>query len=169
MKTDDCVRRPPRPVVEPNGKIQLAAVGQHVTVVNLRSERIERNIDVGKFAQPAGVAVAPDGTKVYVTYGQYGPYGSDVAVIDARTDRVEHRIPLRTLGRNEGAEDIAIVPGGREAFVSAFEVVTPGPYGPVPLRGVIPVNLVKDIALPKISFGEPVFYGISTGAVIFGR
>lgn len=169
LATDECVRRPPHPVIEPNGKIQLAAVGQHVTVVDLRSERIERNIDMGRYAEPTGVAVAPDGKKVYVTYGTYGPYGSDVAVIDSRTDTIERRIPLRTLGREEGAGDIAVTPGGREAFVSAFQGITPGPGGPAVLRGVIPVNLVEGVALPKISFGKPISYGISTGAVVFGR
>lgn len=167
IKNGDCVARPSRPEIEPNGKIQLAAVGQYVAVVDLGSERIERNIDVGKFAQPMGVAVAPDGAEVYVTYGQYGPYGSSVAVIDARTGRVERRIPLRTLGRGEGVGDIAVSPRGGEAFVSAF--VASDSASMESLRSVIPVNLVKDLALPPVSLGLPASAGVSTGAVIFGQ
>jgi DNA-binding beta-propeller fold protein YncE len=170
IKTALCVKRPSRPVVEPNGKIQFYAGGNHVTVIDLRSNTIEREIDVGKGAQPTGVAVAPDGSQIYVTYGQYGELGGDVTVINARTDKTVVQINEGFAPRsNQGADDIAITPGGAEAFVSAFQVVTPGPYGPTVFRGVVPINLASDTAEPAIDFGAPANYGVSTGAVVFGK
>ncbi len=169
LKTNGCVATPKHPVFEPNGRIQFGAVGQFVDVVNLRRDTIVGRIDVGKFSQPTGVAVSPDGRSVYVTFGQWGVRGRQIAVIDSTTDAVAAWIGDGiTLGRNEGTDDIALTPDGREAFLSAFEVVTPGPFGAKTYRGVVVVDLTTDTAQPGISFGQPVQPGMSTGPVIFG-
>jgi DNA-binding beta-propeller fold protein YncE len=169
ISTGDCIATPRTPVVEPNGKIQLYAGGQFVNVVDLRSNRIVGRIDFGKSSQPTGVAVSPDGAELSVTFGQFGQRGNQIAVVSTRTDRVEARIDDRVpLSRNQGADDIAVSPDGKEAFLSSFAVVTPGPYGPVTLRGVVVVNLESDMADPAISFGAPVANGTSTGPVVFG-
>jgi DNA-binding beta-propeller fold protein YncE len=169
LKTDECVATPKHPVHEPNGRIQFAAVGQFVNVVNLRRDTIVGRIDLGKFSQPTGVAVSPDGGRVYVTFGQWGDRGRQIAVIDSATDAVAAWIGDGiALSRNEGTDDIALTPDGREAFLSAFEVVTPGPFGAKTYRGVVVVDLTTDTAQPGISFGQPVKPGMSTGPVIFG-
>jgi DNA-binding beta-propeller fold protein YncE len=169
LKTDECVATPKHPVHEPNGRIQFGAVGQFVDVVNLRSDKIVHRTDVGKFSQPTGVAVSPDGKTVYVTFGQYGDRGNQIAVIDAATGAVEAWIGDGiALSRNEGTGDIALTPDGTEAFLSAFEVVTPGPFGAKTYRGVVVVDLTTETAEPGISFGQPVKPGMSTGPVIFG-
>ena len=169
ISTGDCIPTPKSPVVEPNGKIQLYAGGQFVDVVSLRTNKIVGRIDIGRSSQPTGIAVSPTGAKLYVTFGQFGQRGTQVAVIDTRTNRVEaHLSDGAPLGRNEGVDDIAVTPNGKEAFLSSFAVVTPGPYGPVTLRGVVMVNLTSGAAGSPVSFGTPVSYGTSTGPVVFG-
>jgi len=165
----NCVATPKSPVAEPNGKIQLAAVGQFVNVVDLRSNKIVGRIDVGKYSEPTGIAVSPDGTKLYVTFGQFGERGNQIALINTRTDGIEARINDGIpFSRNLGADDLAVTPDGKEVFLSSFAVVTPGPDGQVTLRGVVVVNLESGRADPAISFGNPVAYGTSTGPVVFG-
>jgi len=168
LDTDECVATPKHTIHEPNGRIQFAAVGQFVNVVNLRSDKIVGRIDVGKVSQPTGVAVSPDGKSVYVTFGQFGDRGNQIAVIDSTSDAVDAWIGDGiALSRNEGTDDIALTPDGTEAFLSAFEVVTPGPFGAKTDRGVVVVDLTTDTAQPGISFGAPVKPGMSTGPVIF--
>ena len=74
-----------------------------MNVVDLRSNKIVDSIDVGRFSQPTGIAVSPDGADLYVTFGQFGRRGNQVEVISSRTDRVEalfnDGIPL---SRNQG-------------------------------------------------------------------
>jgi DNA-binding beta-propeller fold protein YncE len=167
IPTGLCVKRPPHPVIEPNGRIQLYAGGDHVTVVDLRSNRIQGEIDVGRGAQPTGIAVAPDGGDIYVTYGQYGGRGGRVSVIDTQNQKIQAQINEGFDSDGEqGTNAIAVSPDGAEAFVSGFEV---GPGGPAVFRGVVPLNLASDRADPAIDLGTPADDGVSTGGVVFGR
>ncbi len=168
LSTGECVPDPKKPVPEPNGKIQLAAVGQHVDVVNLKTDRIEKTITLSEYSDPTGVAITSDGFTLLVSHGQYSPDAQRLTVINSHTDSIGSEIDLSSLGRNEGSGDIAITPDGKEAFISGFQVVTPGPYGPVLLRGVVIVNLTDTSQQRTISFGTPAQYGLSTGPVIFG-
>ena len=169
LKTNECVPVPRSSVPEPNGRIQLYAGGQHVDVLNLKTNRIERSIKLSKYSDPTGIAITPDGSTVFVSHGQYSPDAQRLTVINAHSGRIEAEIDLSSLGRNQGSGDIAITPDGKQAFVSGFQVVTPGPYGPVVLRGVVIVNLTDTSQQRTISFGTPAQYGLSTGPVIFGR
>jgi hypothetical protein len=169
LSTNECVPVPRKPVPEPNGQTQLAAVGQHVDIVNLKTDRISKSINLGIDAEPTGVAITPDGSTLYVSHGQYSPYAQRLTVINTHTDSIDSEVDLSSLlGRNEGSGDIAITPDGKQAFVSGFQGVTPGPYGPVVLRGVVIVNLADPSQQRTISFGTPAQYGLSTGPVIFG-
>ena len=124
-----------------------------MNVVDLRSNKIVGRIDVGKYSEPTGIAVSPDGTKLYVTFGQFGERGNQIVLINTRTDGVEARINDGIpFSRNLGADDLAVTPDGKEAFLSSFAVVTPGPDGQVTLRGVVvvdwnPVGLIQQSAL----------------------
>lgn len=170
ISTGDCLATPKHPVLEPNGRIQFYAGGQFVNVVDLKANKIVGSIDVGKRSQPTGIAESPDGAKLYVTFGEFGQRGNEIAVINTRTDTVETSINDGIpLSRIEGADDIAVTPDGKEAFLSSFAVVTPGPYGPMTLRGVAIVDLESSTANRAISFGTPVSYRTSTGPVAFGR
>jgi DNA-binding beta-propeller fold protein YncE len=167
LSTDLCVKKPSHPIVEPNGRIQLGAAGDHVTVVDLQTNTIARELDVGKVAQPTGIAVAPDGSAIYVTYGQYSAMGGDVSVIDAETGKVLVQIKdgfPSDIG--EGADAIAVTPDGTQAFVSHFVV---GPGGPTALPGVVPVDLTADRAGPAIDLGSSVNAGAAFAGVVFGR
>jgi DNA-binding beta-propeller fold protein YncE len=169
ITTRNCVAPPRNPVVEPNGKIQLIE-GQFVNVVDLHTNRIVGSVDVGKSSQPTGIAVSPEGAKLYVTFGEYGQRGNQIAVINTRTNRVEARINDGIpLSRDQEAWDIGVTPQGNEAIVSSFALVLADPNNPVTLRGVVMVNLASDTASPAISFGKPVSHGMSTGPVVFGN
>ena len=170
LSTNECVPAPSEPVPEPNGRTQLAAVGQHVDVLDLLTDRIEKTINLGIDASPTGVAITPDGSTVFVSHGQYSRAAQQLTVIDAHTESVTSEIQLPSLCCNEGSDDVAITPDGKQAFVSSIRSITPGPYGgPVPLRGVIIVNLGDTTEQRAISFGTPLQYGLSTGPVVFGR
>lgn len=170
LSTSECVPVPKKPVPEPNGRIQLFAGGQHVDVVNLKTDRIEKAITLSKYSDPTGVAITPDGSTLFVSHGQYSSDAHRLTVINTHTDSVDSEIDLSSLlGRNEGSGDIAITPDGKEAFISGFQVITPGPAGPVVLRGVVIVNLSATSQQRTISFGTPAQYGLSTGPVIFGQ
>jgi DNA-binding beta-propeller fold protein YncE len=168
--TGKCVPTPTHPVTEPNGRIQLYAAGNEVTVVDLSTNKITQQLAVGTSAMPTGVAVSPDGTKVYVTYGIYGNHGNDITVIDARTNTIERQLhDALPANRGDGATYISINPKGNEAFVTGFTVITPGPAGPVTFRGAVLVNLATGQPAASVRFGAPVKYGESTGPVLFGR
>jgi DNA-binding beta-propeller fold protein YncE len=168
--TGKCVATPAHPVTEPNCCIQLYAAGNQVSVVNLSTDQITKEVAVGTSAMPTGVAVSPDGTKVYVTYGLYGNHGNDITVIDARTNTIERQLhDALPANRGDGATYIAISPEGNEAFVTGFTVITPGPAGPVTFRGAVLVNLATGRPATAVRFGAPVTYGESTGPVLFGQ
>lgn len=168
ISSGQCGKPPTHPISEPNGHIQLAAVGDHVSVVDLADDRIVRNIDVGKWADPTGVALSSTGSTIYLTFGRYGTSGEVVAELNASTGQITARIATG-VGPNAGSDLIAVTPNGSEAFVSGFDVVTPGPEGPLVFRGVVPIDLGSRSADRPISFGAPVAYGLSTGAVFFGE
>ncbi len=169
IKTGRCQAPPTRPVAEPNGYVQLAAVGDQVSVVDLSHDRIVRNINVGKGAEPEGVALSPTGSTLYITYGKYGRNGEYVGVLDSFTGKTVSLIKANLESPNTGTSHIAVTPDGNEAFVSGFEAITPGPEGPVVFRGVVPIDLRAEVAGRAISFGAPVQYGLSTGKVVFGQ
>jgi DNA-binding beta-propeller fold protein YncE len=169
LSTGQCESPPKKAVREPNGHVQLAAVGEHVSVVDLVHRRISGNIDVGRGAEPEDVAVSPDGSTLYLTYGKYGTKGRFVGVVDASTRKTLASIDEGLASVDQGAGLIALTPNGQEAMTSAFEVITPGPEGPVVFRGVVPINLRTRRAGRPIGFGSPVTYGLSTGRVVFGQ
>lgn len=169
ISTGRCEGPPERPVAEPNGHVQLIAGGDQVSVVDLTDDRIAGNIDVGEGSEPRGVALSPNGSTLYLTYGKYGPDGDSLGVVDPLTGRTVSRVTFGLGSRNGGAGQIALTPDGSEAFVSSFEVLTPGPAGPVVFRGVVPIDLRTGVAGSAISFGPPAQYGLSTGEVVFGQ
>jgi DNA-binding beta-propeller fold protein YncE len=169
INSGQCEKPPTHPISEPNGRIQLASVGSTVSVVDLADNRVVRNINLGKWANPMAVALSPTGSILYITFGKYGTKGAEVAELEAPSGKTTARIPIGLGSPNTGSDLIAISPDGNEAFVSGFDVVTPGPDGPVVFRGVVPINLRTRDADRPISFGVPVTYGLSTGSVLFGK
>jgi DNA-binding beta-propeller fold protein YncE len=170
IRTGQCQGPPRHPIAEPNGRIQLAAVGDHVSMVDLSNDRIVRNINVGKWSEPQGVALSPSGSTLYLTYGKYGRSGDYVGVVDPLTGKTVARIADGLGSPNGGTDQVVVTPNGREAFLSAFQVVTGfGPTGPVVFRGVVPIDLRTGVAAKPISFGAPEPSWLSTGAVIFGQ
>ncbi len=167
IHTGQCQLPPRRPLVEPNGRIQLFAGGDEISVVNLSGGRIARTLTLGKASEPTGIAVSPDGSLLYVTHGAYSPQGRFLSVLTPTGIEVV-RID-DGLGVNTGANAVAIAPAGSEAYLSSFQIVTPGPFAPTVLRGVIAVNLKNRTAGSPVDFGSPVAYGTSTGGVAFGR
>ncbi len=68
-----------------------------VSVIDTAKDKVTSTVDVGKY--PWGVAVVPDGTKVYVT-NSHG--GGTVSVIDVAKNMV-----IKTININSGADGVA--------------------------------------------------------------
>src|SRR5690554_1960658 len=66
----------------PNGR------SGNVSVINTDTNEVEYSVDVG--ADPEGVVITPDGTRVYVT----NSYLNNVSVIDTATNNVISMVPV---------------------------------------------------------------------------
>ena len=79
-----------------------------VTIFNITTDTIIANVSVGK--DPCGVAISPDGTKVYVTNEE----SKNVSVIDSSTYNVINvSVEMYPLG-------IAITPDGTKLYVANY-------------------------------------------------
>jgi gliding motility-associated-like protein len=98
-----------------NGFAYIAnAVSDNVTVINAQTHIAVATIPVG--ALPAGVAVSPDGTKVYVTNNNNRTIGLEVgsvSVINAVTNTVSSVV---TVGNNPIG--VAVGPDGKNVYVA---------------------------------------------------
>src|SRR5437660_1442940 len=91
------------------------ASGNDVSVIDTATNAIVAAVTVGSTAdQTHGVAVPPDGARVYVTTISEQPYGHfGVAVIDTATNTVVKTIPLPPLPKA-----IAVAPDGKRVYVA---------------------------------------------------
>lgn len=161
-RSGTCVKEPTIPNLESNSHIGFSADGDHVSVVNLRTDVIEKDIDVGANSQPTGVAISPDGTKVYVTNGEFQSDEDKVTVISAASESVIGRLTYGSSATrgSGGAYGIAISPNGKTAYIGQF-VCTPalctGTSGAPPIyEGLVAVDLTskgisRPIPLPNLA------------------
>jgi YVTN family beta-propeller protein len=84
-----------------------------VSVIATATSTVTATIPVG--SGPSGVAVTPDGTKVYVANNGFG-FGTNVSVIDAATNTVIATIPVGSSPSN-----VAVTPDGRRVYVANFQ------------------------------------------------
>jgi YVTN family beta-propeller protein len=84
-----------------------------VSVIDTATNTVTATIPVG--SGPSGVAVTPDGTKVYVANAFFG-FGTNVSVIDAATNTVIATIPAGSAPGN-----VAVTPDGRRVYVTNFQ------------------------------------------------
>lgn len=106
------------------GSNNFAPIGTTVSVVNLQSNTIVKDIKVG--IQPSGIAITPDGKLAYVTNYNTLYLGQNftnltagigtVNVIDIATDQV--LCPVIVVGSSPA--NIAISPDGKRAYVSNY-------------------------------------------------
>jgi YVTN family beta-propeller protein len=84
-----------------------------VSVIDTATNTVSATVNVGNY--PVGVAVNPDGTKVYVTnnMGSYPNLQSIVSVIDTATNKVTANI---SLGNNPFPADVAVSPDGTKVY-----------------------------------------------------
>jgi len=86
-----------------------SGIGNTVSVVDTATKQIT-TVTVGRNgAGPAGVAVSPDGTRVWVANSSAGA----IAIIDTTTNKVVKTIPVPS-----GAVYVAISPDGHQAYVT---------------------------------------------------
>ena len=86
--------------------------GDTVSVINTATNTVTATIAVG--SGPWGVAVSPDGSKIYVgNLGQYPSYGNTVSVIDSVTNTV-----VATISVGNGPYGIAVTPDGSKVYVA---------------------------------------------------
>ena len=80
--------------------------GNTVSVINTSGNTFIANISVGNF--PHGVAVSPDGSRVYVT----NEYSDSLSVIDTATNTVIATVPVGSF-----PEGVAVSPDGSKVYV----------------------------------------------------
>lgn len=93
--------------LSPSGTRLYVATSAGITVINTFNQSIVTKVSFG--GRPTGVAVTPDGSRVYVT----GQESDTVTVIDTATNTVARTIPVGP----EPYYGIAITPDGRRAYV----------------------------------------------------
>jgi YVTN family beta-propeller protein len=82
-----------------------------VSVIDTATNTVSTTIPVG--GQPFGVAVTPDGSKVYV--GNNAFFGGIVQVINPATNGVSANIPVGGL-----LQGVAVTPDGRKVYVATY-------------------------------------------------
>jgi YVTN family beta-propeller protein len=103
--------------VSPDGRWAVAAnygtaqaPGSTLTVLDLRSRKVERTIDLGEYRRPHGIAYLPGGTRVLVTSEQ----SQTLVIVDVTTGRVERTIRTNVAGTHL----FVLAKDGRRAWVS---------------------------------------------------
>ncbi|HZN11116.1 MAG TPA: beta-propeller fold lactonase family protein, partial [Blastocatellia bacterium] len=91
----------------PTGKIALGSAGYHALDERGRAEA--RRAGRGEFAFPAGIAVAPDGARLYVAEN----LANKVAVVDLAREQVVAKVEV-----GEYPYDCVVAPDGRRVYVS---------------------------------------------------
>jgi YVTN family beta-propeller protein len=115
-----------------------------VSVIDTATDMVTATIPGGLV--PFGVAVSPDGSKVYVT-NSVSPTGT-VSVIDTATNTVSATIPVGVF-----PEGVAVSPDGSKVYVANHGSINPGPVS------------VIDTATNTVSAAVPVGFG-SVGVAV---
>lgn len=109
--------QPHEVTVSPDGRRAVAAnygtgpsPGRTLTVMDLRSGKVERTIDLGEYRRPHGIAFLPGGRRVLVTSEQ----NQALLVVDVTTGRVERAIRTNVAGTHL----FVLSKDGRRAWVS---------------------------------------------------
>ncbi len=84
-----------------------------VSVIDTATNKIVVTINEDVGDTPIGVAINPQGTKVYVSNSGFNYSHSSVSVIDTATNKVTAKVPVRGV-----AFGIAITPNGKSVYVA---------------------------------------------------
>ncbi len=132
----------------PFAYITCSDFGGTVSVIDTATNNVIAIVPVG--INPCGVAVTPDGTKVYVVnsgnysvYDNYSVHDNTVSVIDTATNNVTTNV---TVG--DGLLGIAVTPDGKSAYVT-----NSGYYG-VPGNTVSVINTSTNTVTATVSEGD---------------
>ncbi|RXA15078.1 PKD domain-containing protein [Methanosarcina sp. MSH10X1] len=87
-----------------------------VSVINTSSDAVTATVPVGK--KPMGVAVSPDGTRIYVANVNYEGRGT-VSVIDTARNEVTATVDI---GYKYGPCGVAVTPDGKKLFVADRDI-----------------------------------------------
>jgi len=152
VATNVCVKDPTHTITQPN-RIDFGRYGDHVSVVDLQSGSIKKDIDVGRGSQPIGVAISPDGRRVYVTNGEYGTDSNRVSIIDTASTSVTSHLALPLRQAAEGAYEIAVSPNGETAYIGRYVGAPTAFSGPRShqsvYQGLIAISL-RSTAYPRL-------------------
>jgi len=127
-----------------------------VSVINTATNAVVATVPVGTY--PRGVAVTPDGTRVYVANG----VSNNVSVIDAATNTV-----VATVGGVPAPARVAITPDGKRAYVTAnvyggdVHVINTDPSSPSfhTVVATIDTGFLQDTALAITPDGTRAYVG----------
>ncbi len=87
-----------------------------VSVINTANNNVTATVPAG--SDPQGVAVSPDGTRVYVANIHYGSIGT-VSIIDTATNKVTATVPV---GYKYSPCGVAVTPDGTKAYVTDRDI-----------------------------------------------
>jgi YVTN family beta-propeller protein len=107
-----------RPVTARGQNAYVANNYDHtISVINTATDKVTATIPAGQ--QPWGMALTPDGQKLFVTNHRTGRIGvsSEVTVIDTATNAIIATIPLTNT--SGGANGVAIAPDGGTVYVAS--------------------------------------------------
>lgn len=106
-------RRPRAVVLVPGGALAFATCEDSaaVAVVDVREGRALAEIPLPEAARPAGAALSPDGTRLYVANGAAG----SVSAIDVPS----RTVALTAEGVGANCRGLAVTPDGRKLYVAA--------------------------------------------------
>ena len=107
-------------------------------MIDARSKKIIKVIDLPKDSKPMGVVVSPDAKRIYVANGR----GGTVSVIDAATNAVIATTPV-----GQRPWGIALTPDGRKLYTAN------GPSNDVSVLDTEKMQVVKKIPAGKIPWG----------------
>jgi YVTN family beta-propeller protein len=144
--------------VSPDGRTVYAAVesfavnqGNGVSVIDVASKTVTTTIALSRTCKcnsgPGGVAVSPDGSKVYATYGG----NNTVSVIDAASNKETATIPVGSFPLG-----VAVTPDGSRVYVANNDL--DGPLGTVSVIDTTNNNAVTTIN--STGFHSPSSFGV---------
>lgn len=135
--------------VSPNHRLALVTnfTSDNMTPIDLSTGKALAPIPAGP--GPAGVAIAPNGTRAYVTDdGSLNTVADTVTPIDLKTMK-----PLRRIKVGSGPQGIVITPNGSKALVADAGAIIGGQPGRIGHQ-VTPIDLATGKALRPINVGN---------------
>ncbi len=115
-----------------------------VEVIDLSQKQSVAQIPVGPV--PVGIAIAPDGSEVYVAHG------TGIAIIDGMTHTFKDSIRVERVGTRR----LAISPNGSRLYLTSFErIPTPGSADTSLVAQILAIDPAAKAVVDTLQVGDP--------------